>query len=220
MPSARYFGPLTPKGCARWNTWRSRRARSLPRPACPAPRCQFSLRPPARARPPWKTGKRPFPRARACPRTAEKARGRVRRAAAPRGSRSSHSPAARQLPSPWARSREERTFARAAALPLTKGNRRPIGDQENGAEAGWSHGLTARDGSTTRKGSPPTRKQPRAPQKEKAQRAPAAITLASTPPAPIYSPLRTPRDLPSLAPARSPTSDVTQPQAGRARLAG
>lgn len=73
---------------------------------------------------------------------------------------------------------------------------------------------------TTRKDSPPTRKQPRAPQKEKAQRAPAAITLASTPPAPIYSPLRTPRDLPSLAPARSPTSDVTQPQAGRARPAG
>lgn len=162
-------------------------------------------------------------RARACPRTAEKAPaegcGGQQRRGDP-AARTPQPPASFPRPGPAPEKKEPlQGLPRCHSPKETEGRSETRRTGLRLAGATDAQPGTAAPG-TTRKGSPPTRKQPRAPQKEKAQRAPAAITLASTPPAPIYSPLRTPRDLPSLAPARSPTSDVTQPQAGRARPAG
>ncbi|KAM7327349.1 hypothetical protein ACRRTK_013716 [Alexandromys fortis] len=193
-----------------------------PAPRAPPHASSSVSGPPARARPPWKTGKRPFPRAR----LPEDRRKGPRKGAAGSSAvgipqlATPQPPASFPRPGPAPEKKEP-----LQGLPRRHSPKETEGQPETRRTGLRLAGATdAQPGTaapgTTRKGSPPTRKQPRAPQKEKAQRAPAAITLASTPPAPIYSPLRTPRDLPSLAPARNPTSDVTQPQAGRARLAG
>lgn len=200
-----------------------------PSPSRPAPRVLFCLRPLARARPPWKTGKRPFPRAR-LPRTAEKARGRVRRGEAGEGQQRSGilQPAAHTRPSApltRAHSREERTFARVPrrhSPKETEGRTETRRTRLRQARATVAQPRTAIPG-TARRDSQPTREAAAgASAGERRKRAVRAggHHLASTPPAPIYSPFRAPRDLPSLAPARSPASDMTQPQAGPARLAG
>lgn len=199
-------------------------------PSGPAPRVLFCLRPLARARPPWKTGKRPFPRAR-LPRTAEKARERVRRGEAGDGQQRSGilQPAAHtRPPAPLTRahSREERTFAlvprRHSPKETTEGRTETRRTKLRQARAKVAQPRTAIPG-TARRDSLPTREAAAGAsageRRERAVRA-GGHHLASTPPAPIYSPFRAPRDLPNLAPARSPASDMTQPQAGPARLAG
>lgn len=122
-----------------------------PPPSRPAPRVQLSLRPAARARPPWKTGKG-HSRARAPAEDRRKgprkgaAGGGGRRAATQREPAACSRPPAPLTPGPAPEKKEPLQGCRAP--PLTKGNRGSSRDQENGAEAGWGHGRTVRDGST------------------------------------------------------------------------
>nr|XP_034350583.1 uncharacterized protein LOC117703217 [Arvicanthis niloticus] len=124
-----------------------------------------------------------------------------------------------------AHSREERTFARVPrrhSPKATEGRTETRRTRLRQARATIAQLRTAIPG-TARRDSQPTREAAAgASAGERRKRAVRAggHHLASTPPAPIYSPFRAPRDLPSLAPARSPASDMTQPQDGRARLAG
>lgn len=214
----------------RWGTWRAL-CHPTPRPAPPRPtrsalspaasprapsvedrKKAIPARAPARRRPP----KRP---AEGCG-EGEAAGGQQRNGFL--------QPAAHTLPpAPLTRahSREERTFARVPrrhSPKETEGRTETRRTRLKQARVTVAQPSTATPG-TARRNSLPTREAAAGAsageRRKRAMRA-GGHHLASTPPAPIYSRFRAPRDLPSLAPARSPASHMTQPQAGRARLAG
>lgn len=191
----------------------------------PAPRAFNSISG-ARPRPPWKTGKKPFPRAPAEDRRKDRRKGAARgggRRQPRRGTpQRASTPARRPRPGPDPEKKEPSPGCRAATHQRgRRAGRRPgerdSGELESRTQSPGRQHPERHGGLATH-----SRKQTRAPQQPregKAQRALAAITPACTPRALIYSSLLAPRDLPSLAPARGPAPDVTHPQAGRARLA-